>query len=152
MRKPAYKALFPAQTFVDVDENSLDQVFLYLNDSPQRRRLVTLLRHFIQHLKSLGLESFELWVDGSFSTFNPSPADIDLVCFLKPESLFGMENVNLEELKKLGSEEGRPYVREKWSIDFYIGRFDSLEEKNSWKKKFFEDENGLEKGIGRIKI
>lgn len=152
MRKPAYKPLFQPNTFVDVDENSINQIFNEGNNTPPRRRLASHLRLFLNHLKSLGLESFEMWIDGSFTTINPEPKDIDVVCFISWDQLAAMSVENQEKLAYMASEEGRVYVRERWNIDYYHCPFDSIADRNLWKIKFFKDEFGTEKGIGRIKI
>lgn len=150
--KMTHKALFSGGTFVDVTEGTIDQVFLRGVDTPHRRRLTSQLRLFIAYLRSLGLTSFELWIDGSFTTVNPDPMDIDVVCYLPRDQLAQMSDENLEALAFLASKNGRAYVRERWSIDYYHCPFDALEERNYWKKKYSSDENGMQKGIGRIKI
>jgi len=152
MRKLAYKGLFPPDTFVDVDEESIDQVFVDGLPTPHRRRLSSHLRMFLNYLKSLGLASFEMWIDGSFTTLDPDPMDIDVVCFIAMEQVNQMTDENRKQLEFLASEDGRPYVRERWNIDYYHCPFDSLEERNYWKGKFFSDEFGTGKGIGRIKV
>lgn len=93
-----------------------------------------------------------MWIDGSFTTVNPEPKDIDVVCFIPRDQLSAMSDQNLEELAHLASEKGRVYVRERWNIDYYHCPFDSIADRNYWKNEFSTDEFGTEKGIGRIKI
>lgn len=152
MPKPAYRPLFPANTFADLELATLDQVLVAEVDTPQRRRLISQLRLFVAYLQRLGLSSFELWINGSFTTRKPNPMDIDVVCFVSRMQLYQLTDEALAELTRLGSEEGRPYVREKWNIDLYFAKHDSIGERNSWKAKFSKDEYGEAKGIGRIKI
>ena len=147
-----YKALFPADTFVDVTEESLDQAFLTDADTPHRRRLVSQLRLFIAYLKSLGLSSFEMWINGSFSTVNPDPMDVDVVCFLPHDQLMAITDEHWAVLAGLASREGRAHIREKWSVDYYHCSFNSLEDRNYWKDIYSKDEYGTRKGIGRIKL
>lgn len=151
MPKMAYRALFPPG-FVDVEFSSIAQVFATEVNTPQRRRLASQLRLFIGYLQNLGLTSFEIWIDGSFTTVKPNPTDVDVVCFLPMSQLNQMSDEALEELQYLASEEGRPYVREKWNIDYYHCPFDSIEDRNYWKDQFSTDEYGEPKGIGRIKL
>lgn len=152
MPKMAYKALFPPGSFVDVELSNIAGVFASEVDTPQRRRLSSQLRLFIGHLQNLGLTSFEMWIDGSFTTAKPNPIDVDVVCFIPRAQIEKMSDENREALQYLASEEGHPYVREKWSIDYYHCPFDSLNERNYWKEQFSKDEYGEPKGIGRIKL
>ena len=108
-------------------------------DTPQKRRLASQLRLFIGHLQKLGLALFELWIDGSFSTVNPVPMDVDVVCFATRNQLKQMTDENPQQLLSIASKEGRTYAREKWNVDFYLGDFDSLAERNSWKNQFSKD-------------
>jgi hypothetical protein len=153
MAKMAYRALFPAGSFVDVDLSSIDEVFASEVDTPQRRRIASQLRLFIAYLQQkIGLTSFEMWIDGSFTTVKPNPTDVDVVCFIPREQLKRLTDENLQELEYLASEKGRPYVREKWSVDYYHCPFDSITDRNYWKGRFSRDEYGEPKGIGRIKV
>ena len=152
MRKQTYPALFPADTFIEVNIASIDEVFVESHDSPRRRLLASHLRLFVGYLRNLGLQSFEIWIDGSFSTADPTPGDVDITCFIPRHQLRKMTDENLEKLEYLASEEGRPYIRERWHIDYYHCPFDSLEARNYWKDKFTSDDYGNRKGIGRIKI
>lgn len=151
MPKEYFRPLFDADTFFDVDENNIDSVFVDSLNTPHRRRLASNLRLFLAYLSSIGLNSFELWIDGSFTTVNPDPMDIDIVCFISANQLNEMTDENLEQLAYLASEEGRSYTREKWHIDYYHCPFDSIEDRNYWKNKFSSDEHGNRKGIGRIR-
>jgi len=151
MRKSSFKPLFTPNTFVDVTEETIEQVFVEGHNTPHRKRLASQLRLFLSYLKSLGLNSYEMWIDGSFTTVNPNPIDIDIVCSLPIDELMSMTDEDLKKLEYLASEEGRLYVREKWSVDYYHCPFDSLEERNYWKNKYSIDEFGSSKGIGRIK-
>ncbi len=152
MAKMAYRALFPAGAFVDVGLSNIAEVFASEVDTPHRRRLATQLRLFIGYLQNLGLTSFEIWIDGSFTTVKPDPTDVDVVCFIPREQLENLSEEKLQELAHLASEEGRPYVREKWGVDYYHCPFDSMTDRTYWKGQFSKDEYGEPKGIGRIKI
>ena len=148
--KQVYQPLF-RDDFVDIDESAIDSVFVGDLDTPRRRFLATALRLFLGHLRSLGLESYEVWIDGSFATKNPNPMDVDIVCFIDRQVIANMPEKQLEELKYLASDKGRTYIRERWSCDYYHCPFDSLEDRHYWKQKFSSDEYGLMKGIVRIK-
>ena len=147
-----HKALFPPDTFVDVTVETLDKTFLNNADTAHRRRLVSQLRLFIGYLKSLGLSSFEMWINGSFSTINPDPMDIDVVCFIQRDQIEAMIDENRKTLRYLASKEGHEYVREKWNIDYYHCPFDSFADRNYWKEIYSKDEHGTRKGIARIKL
>ena len=148
--KSSHEPLF-RDGFVDIDEVDIDKVFVSGNDTPKRRTLASGLRIFLAHLRSLGLNSYEIWIDGSFATRKPNPNDVDMVCFIPKNAIRRMPNSNLENLKYLGNEEGREYIRARWGCDYYHCPFDSIDDRISWKEKFSLDPNGTEKGIVRIK-
>ena len=150
--KQAYPSLF-ADGFVDIEEEDIESVFVNVEglDTSRRRFLSTALRLFLGHLRSLGLESYEAWINGSFATRNPTPMDIDIVCFIPPQVIADLSEQQGEKLKYLASDKGHAYVRERWSCDYYHCPFDSLDDRNYWKKQFSSDEYGSTKGIGRIK-
>ena len=114
------------------------------------RFLASGLRLFLAHLRSLGLDSCEIWINGSFATEDPNPTDIDIVCFIRRRLLLMLPEQQVENLRYLASEEGWPYVRERWGCDYYHCPFDSLEDRNYWKGQFSTDEHGSPKGIIRI--
>ena len=148
--KPSHKPLFH-EGFVDIDEDDIDSVFINGNDTPQRRTLASGLRLFLAYLRSLGLKSYEIWIDGSFATRKPNPNDVDMVCFIPKKTIESIPDPQLKRLKYLGNEEGRAYIRVRWGCDYYHCPFDSIDDRNSWKEKFFSDSNGLAKGIVRIR-
>ncbi len=136
--------------FQDIDEDDIDKVFVRPRNTPRRRFLASGLRLFLAHLRSLGLDSYEIWVNGSFATEDPNPMDIDIVCFIRRQLIQTLSEHQLQELRHLGSEEGRPYVRERWGCDYYHCPFDSLEDRSYWKGLFSSDKHGSSKGIIRI--
>lgn len=149
--RQAYPSLFTAG-FVDISEETIENVFVSVTglDTPRRQFLASMLRLFLAHLRSLGLESYEAWIGGSFVTKDPNPMDIDLVCFIHRQSIADLPDEQLQKLKYLGSHEGHPYVRQRWACDYYHCPFDSLEDRKSWRERFSVDRHGSQKGIARI--
>lgn len=145
----SYAPLF-AKEFCDIAEKDIDRVFVEPWNTPRRKELAVGLRLFLAHLRSLGVNSYEIWINGSFATKKPSPTDADIVCFVSRETLDGMNDSELEELSYLASREGRAYVRARWGCDYYYCPFEQVRYRNQFKNKFATDRNGSIKGIGRI--
>ena len=148
--KQAFPPLF-REGFVDIEEDNIEKIFVDGLDTSRRKFLASGLRQFLAYLRSLGLESYEVWIDGSFATKDPIPMDVDIVCFIRRRVLEGLTDEQLKELTRLGTSKGRAYIRERWSCDYYHCPFDSFGERNYWLTKFLSDEYGSAKGIGRIK-
>ncbi len=130
--KQTYPALYRAG-FERITKDEIDQVFVTNSDSPRRRLLASHLRLFISKLESLGVKG-ELWIDGSFSTKNPHPVDIDLLLVISRTTLENLSPSNLNELNGLASNQGRPYVRIRWNCDLYV-----IESSDFVGRKYYEN-------------
>lgn len=130
------KQIFPAiyqSGFERITIGEIEQVFVNGLNSPRRTLLASHLRLFIGKLRSLGVKG-ELWIDGSFSTKNPNPMDIDLVLVISRSTLANMTEKTHEELDYLTSNHGREYVRTKWFCDFYV-----IDSSNIGDRKYYEN-------------
>lgn len=58
--KQTYPPLFP-DGFVDIEEDSIENVFVDCLETSRRKFLASGLRQFLAYLRSLGLESYEVW-------------------------------------------------------------------------------------------
>ena len=137
--------------FVEITIEEIDKTFVSKVDTPVRRRIASNLRNFLMHLKKLGVQG-EAWIDGSFSTMNPTPQDFDTLLVIPRVTLAGMTSHNLEELNRLTALESREYVRKKWSCDLYICDKSNLTMQRQFEKKFSKNPDDSAKGIPVIKL
>lgn len=124
----------------------INDVFLAKVDTPVRRRLASNLRDFLMCLKRLGVKG-EAWIDGSFSTMNPTPHDFDVLLVIPRVTLAGMTPENLDELETLTKLESREYVRNKWSCDLYVCDKNNLTMQRKFEQKFSRNPDDDSKGI-----
>lgn len=128
--KLTYPALFNAG-FTYIADDDIERVFIGILQSPRRKMLVSMLRLFIHRLRALGVKG-ELWIDGSFSTQNPDPMDIDLLLVIPRVTISAMSDENKKELDEITG--NRTYTRKRWSCDLY-----AIESSNIARRKYFED-------------
>ena len=70
-----------------MDEAQLEAYFVDpFNGSATRRTLASGLRTYLNALRLAGV-SFEVWLDGSFTTQKVDPNDVDLVVFADPNEI-----------------------------------------------------------------
>lgn len=100
-------------------------------DTPLRRRLTDQLRAFVRELTKLGVHG-EIWIDGSYATRKPNPSDVDVVLAIAPRALRALAAEHLKQLDYYGREDGRPYVRRKWQVDFYVINATDPQRRRSW--------------------
>lgn len=130
--KQTHPAIYKDGGFKKLSIEQIDDVFIdHQSDSPRRKLLAAHLRLFIQKLQSLGVTG-ELWIDGSFSTKNPNPSDIDVLLVISESTLEKMSDANYEELDTLADD--RQYVRTRWNCDFYV-----VESSDIGSRKYYED-------------
>jgi len=117
--KPTFPAIFsPGLTQIQVED--IGRVFIDpAFNTPLRQRLTSQLRLFIGELRRLNVQG-DLWINGSYSTKKPEPADVDLALCTSRIALSAMSAEELEGLRSLSDEENRAYVRTKWQVDFYV--------------------------------
>ena len=117
--EPAYPPLFPPG-FSEITVEALESRFVAPGfDTPLRRRLTVQLRAFVMELARLGVHG-DIWIDGSYATRKPDPHDVDVVLSITPAALQTLADENRDQLGYYSDKDGRPYVRRKWQVDFYI--------------------------------
>ncbi|MDE0364284.1 MAG: hypothetical protein OXP09_01780 [Gammaproteobacteria bacterium] len=132
-QKPTFPAIFPAG-LREIRLEDLGKVFLHRTfDSPLRRRLTTQLRSFVAELQRLGVHG-DLWINGSYATKKPEPADVDLALSIPLMIVSAMSDEHLDRLYFLSDEKNRAYVRARWQVDFYV-----FEASNLGRRSYFLD-------------
>jgi hypothetical protein len=67
----------------DVQEITLEDFEETFATNENRKTLFLEYEVFVKHLKSLGINNFYQWIDGSYVTKKISPNDIDVVSFIE---------------------------------------------------------------------
>lgn len=138
-----YPALYQAG-FEKIKEAEIEQTFVVSSDSPKRRLLASHLRLFIGKLHSLGVKG-ELWINGSFSTKNPNPMDIDLLLVISRSALADMTVENQRGLDELTNNSGREYVRMRWNCDLYVIESSDIGQRRYYEELFSRNPDSLSK-------
>lgn len=151
MASKEHKQTFPALLdpgFTRISVDDIDQIFLSNIDTPRRKNLCSMLRLFIHEIKSLGVEG-ELWVNGSFTTRNPDPKDLDVLLVINRGVISHLPDEDLEKLKWLTN--NREYVRRRWFCDLYVCRNDDFRQRRYFERKWSENpDSENKKGIAVI--
>ena len=146
--KPEYPPLFPPG-FHDVEDGKLDALFVEPFPDPSvRKELVENLRSFLIAIKATGIRA-EVWLDGSFTTKKPDPADIDAVIFYDPTEVQGLvlqHQTTLDELADTNKS------KLKYKCDVYFVPNNRLEHRSYWRGWFCFTRTEEPKGIARIFI
>lgn len=138
--------------FIPIEISAIEQVFLGVDSSPKRKMLASMLKLFIHKLQSLNVKG-DLWVNGSFSTKNPEPMDIDLLLVIPRVTLSGMTKEQREELTELTDFDNREYVRAKWSCDLYVIESSNIGDRAYYEELFSRNPDSLNrKGIPVISL
>ena len=151
-RKPTFPPIF-SPGLHEIRREDFGKVFLDpAFDSPLRQRLTTQLRSFVAELERLGVHG-DLWINGSYATKKPAPADIDLVLSIPPNIVSGMSQQSLDRFDFLSDSRNRGYVRALWQVDFYVFKSSDLGRRSYFFDLFSKNpDRSNPKGIPFIKI
>lgn len=73
--------------FHEIAFDKIGEIFVDpFSNSTRRKLLFTRLKAFLKELKRTGI-NFEIWIDGSFATKKPDPADVDLAILADPDEI-----------------------------------------------------------------
>lgn len=129
----------------------LDSFFLEpFGDNEQRKYLIDRLRAFIEEFQAIGIEA-EIWMNGSFTTEHPEPADIDLVFLLDRNAVDSLTGSLADQFQKFLMD--REIIKIRYSCDaFFIDKNDP-EEIKKWQDVYGFDRRRMEtKGIFTMKV
>lgn len=111
---------------------------------PGRRYLVGRLLAYLHELAALGLR-MEIWLDGSFTTRCPEPADIDLVVLLSYRDAERLAHAEQLRLSFLLNERERLRIR--YACDVYHADLNDAAERQRWARQFATNHDHTPKGI-----
>lgn len=141
--------LFPPGVH-DVSEADLESHFSTpFASSKTRGTLVSGLRQFLEALRRFGI-SFEVWIDGSFSTDKENPADVDLVFFGSAADIDALPEHEKHRLKSLVKD--RVSTREKFGCDAYFSVLEEPQWRSYWRGWYGFDRLENPKGIIRLTV
>ncbi|WP_408033582.1 DUF6932 family protein [Tepidimonas charontis] len=126
---------------------ALEKIVSWPGCPARRSRMFDAVAAFIGHLHGIGLHGQELWIDGSFVSPKPEPADWDAVLWLSDEDV---RNCTQSQYHALQALKLRKNLRQRYGADLYIGRWDDAEERDYWHRWFSADRDGAAKGYAVI--
>lgn len=115
-------------------------------DSITRLKLIAGFRLFIDTLKQFGI-SFEIWIDGSFTTNKTNPNDIDLVVFSSANSINQLDTIKKQDLLSLFD---RQETKRKFGLDAFFSTSEEQNARSYWRGWFGFDRNEKPKGIAKV--
>ncbi len=149
MREHEYPALLP-KGFKDINEEELFKEFVspFHDGHEYREQLLNTFNQFLRRFKALGVMA-EIWIDGSFSTYAPDPADVDVVFYFNFEEIDRLPENKKTEFEKLFSD--KKFMRNLYRVEVYMARYGNEDDYKNWQKIFgtFYD-NITPKGIFRM--
>lgn len=145
--------------FHDIDLQDINEKFVdNFKESITRQDIIKGYIRFMKDLKECGVDNFECWIDGSFSTNKTNPNDIDMVLVIDRGIIEKIPMDKQGQLLKLLTPD---LARIEYKCDAYIlAKVDNKHEdynkyelqKNYWKSQFGTDRNSIPKGMLRINI
>ena len=149
MREKEFQPLIP-NGFKDIQEQDLFNEFVspFNNGFSHRKNLLIDFERFLNEFKTVEI-SAEVWIDGSFATYAPDPADIDVVFFLD------FNEVNLLNIEKKQKYErlftSRKFIRNLYKVEVFVANKNNEVETKHWMKIFGTSyDNITVKGIFRL--
>ena len=149
MREKEYPPLC-ANGFQDIVEKDLHKVFVtpFTEGVEHRTDLLLNFVHFFKKFKRLGL-SAEIWLDGSFATYAPDPADIDIVFFMDESAVMRLSDSQKISYDKLFS--NRKFIKTLYKLEVFYARQNNADDKTRWQDLFGNYYDGITpKGIFRL--
>lgn len=133
----------------DVEENDLDNHFLSTFPTTTTRiALILGLKQYLQALRKVGL-SFEVWIDGSFTTDKIDPSDVDLVVF---GSMIEINSLPEARKQYLASLVDRVNIKQALGCDVLFAVAEDQDLRSYWRGWYGYDRDEQPKGIARIRV
>ncbi|MGE3296058.1 MAG: hypothetical protein AB7I68_01780 [Porticoccaceae bacterium] len=133
----------------DVEESDLDNHFLSTFPTTKTRiGLILGLKRYLQALKQIGL-SFEIWIDGSFTTEKIDPSDVDLVVFGSMIEIDSLPEARKQHLARLVD---RVNIKQALGCDVLFAVAEDQDLRSYWRGWYGYDRDEQPKGIARIRV
>ncbi len=133
----------------EIGESDLERQFIEpFAGSNTRPYLILGLRNYLSSLKRLGI-SFEVWIDGSFSTEKIDPSDVDLVVFASEKDVNSLDENRRVHFSGLMD---RLSARSKYGCDVLFAIAENVDIRSYWRGWYGFDRNERPKGISKLVI
>lgn len=150
MREIEYPPLLP-DGFKEIAEADLHEAFVAPFHSEAQNCRVNLLigfGNFLSEFKALHV-SAEIWIDGSFTTQAPDPADIDLVFYFDPTEIDNLSEDRKTRFQRLFT--NRKFIRNNYQVEVFYAIKSNEADYQQWQKTFGTCyDNKTPKGIFRL--
>jgi hypothetical protein len=142
-----YEPIFPAG-FHDITIDDLDECFVIPFDNNSRRRYLTdRLKFILSELKEIGI-NFEIWIDGSYATKKPDPADVDIFFSAITAELNAVPKEKMAFLADLISDPKECKLR--YGCELYFAPRELEWDISAWRGWFGFSRDNTPKGIPRL--
>jgi len=118
-------------------------------NSTRRQSLVDGFNDFVIMLSNVGIP-FEVWIDGSFTTFKDDPNDIDLVIFASQSAVNSLTEESRAFLHAIVQPNNRPLLKDKYGCDVLFSIGDNEDHRSYWRGWYGFDRNENPKGLARV--
>lgn len=133
----------------ELEQSELDNHFASsFPESTIRLPLIAGLLAFLSALKQIGV-TFEIWIDGSFTTSKPDPNDIDLVVFADDAAV---EGLTMDKKLDLASLVNRQEARRSFGMDVLFCPASNTDLRSYWRGWYGFDRAENPKGIAKILV
>lgn len=134
----------------DIREDELRNHFLSsFPGSKTRESLISGFHKYLSQLRRFGV-SFEIWLDGSFTTNKENPNDIDLVVFGSESELNVLSPNQQLNLRPLLLD--RATIRSRYGLDVLFAVSEDQNLRSYWRGWYGFDRDENPKGIARLVI
>lgn len=150
MREREFPPLL-ASGFKDIAENDLHSAFVspFNNDAERHRyNLLIDFSRFLNEFKTLNLTA-EIWIDGSFATTAPDPADVDVVFYLHPDEVESLASEKKSKFERLFL--NRRFIKNLYKTEVFYAIINHPPDYAKWQNDFGTCyDNKTPKGIFRL--
>lgn len=134
----------------DIEEIELKNHFLSdFPSSKTRAPLINGFSKFVDKLKEFNI-TFEIWLDGSFTTNKENPNDIDLVVFGSENDLNKLPEAH--QIKLRGLLLDRATTKHRFGCDVLFSVTEDQNMRSYWRGWYGFDRNENPKGIARLVV
>lgn len=135
--------------FHNVDEGEIDKLFVDIfPDSHTRRNISIGLRAVLSILRGTSI-NYEVWIDGSFTTQKPDPADVNMSIWFDPATIQTLTPKHKTALNEL-TDTNQTKLR--YMCDTYLLPNDDEALRSYWRGWFGFSRKEEPKGVARLLI
>ncbi len=135
--------------FHDISMDDLEDLFVMpFGENDKRENLVKRLREYIDEFEPLNLNA-EIWIDGSFTTDDPDPSDVDLLFIFDDTEL---NSLSAEDKAKVTELFDSRVNKIRYNCDPYLIVSGNVDMRTYWRGLFGFSRSDKPKGIVRFNL